>query len=84
MYLCVYGYSVYKTSASPEETYWGYICIISVGYLFTAFIKYILSLPEKKSLKNFRPIQILYISLCPNLKDAWTFLDKKFKKKKIT
>jgi hypothetical protein len=49
LYLIVYGYSAYKTSVAPDETYWGYICIITVIYLFMSFIKYIISRPEKKS-----------------------------------
>ena len=49
MYFIVYGYSAHMTSVKPDETYWGYICIIAVGYLFMTFIKFVLTLPEKKS-----------------------------------
>ena len=49
MYFIVYGYSAHMTSVKPDETYWGYICIIAVGYLFMSFIKFVLTLPEKKS-----------------------------------
>ena len=53
MYLIVYGYSVHMTSVKPDDTYWGYICIIAVSYLFISLINFIINIPEKKS-ENIR------------------------------
>ena len=52
MYLIVYGYSAHKTSVAPNETYWAYICMITVGYLFIRISKFILSLPDKKPVNS--------------------------------
>jgi hypothetical protein len=49
MYLIVYGYSVHMTSVKPDETYWSYICIVAIGYIFMKFVNFILSRPEKKT-----------------------------------
>jgi hypothetical protein len=52
MYLLVYGYSAYKTSVDPSETYWAYICIFTIGYLFMRTVKFVINLPDKKSEKK--------------------------------
>jgi len=49
LYLIVYGYSAHMTSIKPDETYWGYICIIAVSYIFISFIKFVINFPVKKS-----------------------------------
>ena len=34
LYLIVYGYAAWKISVSPEETYWGFICVAIFVFLF--------------------------------------------------
>jgi hypothetical protein len=52
IYLFVYCYSVHKTSAAPNETYWGYICVVCFGYLFVTLVSFVIKLPPKDSEKN--------------------------------
>lgn len=48
IYLIVYGYSCVKTSISPDEQIWGYICTAVFGYLFIFLVKAVIEHDKKK------------------------------------
>ena len=52
IYLFVYCYSVHKTSVAPNETYWGYICVVCFGYLFVTLVSFVNSIHPKNSEKK--------------------------------
>jgi hypothetical protein len=47
IYLADYAYAAYMTSAKPDETYWGYICVGIFAYLFTWTVSIVVSRSEK-------------------------------------
>lgn len=48
IYLIVYGYSCHKTSITPDEEIWGYICTAVFGGLFIFVVKEIIKYDTKK------------------------------------
>lgn len=52
IYFIVYGYSAYKTSVAPDETIWGYICVLVFAILFIWGVSLFTNISEKKSEEN--------------------------------
>lgn len=49
MYLIVYAYAAHKTTITPNEIIWGYICVFIFGFLFIWTVAMIIKNSEKKS-----------------------------------
>ena len=51
LYIIVYAYAAWMTSLKPEETYWGYICVVIFGFLFIWTVSMIIKNSSKSENK---------------------------------
>ena len=52
LYLIVYAYAAWKISVNPEETYWGYICVVIFGFLFVWTISIVINNKKNNNSEN--------------------------------